>query len=97
MPGVWLGNVTAGIRVILILRLFVVVEGVCQIVHLVHIGIVQVGGVLLPQPGGGRLCRGKLGRRVRRRLSLVWVANCWVFSLIVIIDTTVERGICFIS
>ena len=86
MPGVWLGDDTAGIRVILVLRLFIVVEGVGQIVHLVYECIVQVGGAVPLRPGDGRLLCEKFGGRIRGGLFLVGVANCWVFSLIVVIQ-----------
>ena len=95
MPDVWLGDDTARICLILVLGLLVV-EEIGQQVHFLHEGIIQAGGpyrhdlemgdffVESLEGGSGGLC-------------LVWVANCWVFSLIVVIDTTVERGICFIS
>ena len=50
------------------------------------IGIVLVFRLLIVVGGIGQV-----------GLCLVRVVNCWVFSLIVVIDTTVERGICFIS
>ena len=64
-PGVWLRNDSARVRVILVFRLFIVVGGVVQAVHLVHIRIVQVGGALPPWPGDGILGRGELGGRIR--------------------------------
>ena len=97
MPGVWLGNVTAGIRVILILRLFVVVEGgLSDSPSRPH----------THRPGWGSLAAAawrwetwswEAWREDQGGLCLVRVVNCWVFSLIVVIDTTVERGVCFIS
>ena len=69
VAGVWLGNDATGVCVVLVL--FVIVEGIGQLIHLLHEGIIQVGGAVPLRPGDGGFRCGKFGGRIRRGLCLV--------------------------
>ena len=70
VPGVRLGNDAASVCVVIVVVLLVVVEGIGQLIHLLHVGIIQTGGAAPAWPGDGRLPCGTFGGRIRGRLCL---------------------------